>query len=191
MGHADRGRGRRRWGLGKLCSREHKPSGPGLALPTSRPHSCCAEPHTAWALCAPSPTMTFPFLKRPSRLLPANLCTCAISLFARPFPSSLNSSSCFIHLFMCLFIHSFIQCLFRAVPMAYGSSQARGSNRSWSCWPTPQPQQRRILNPLSEARNQTRNLMVPSQIHLCCTTTELQSSSFKSQKLPLANAEVV
>ena len=28
--------------------------------------------------------------------------------------------------------------------------------------------QRRILNPLSEARDRTCNLMVPSQIHFCC-----------------------
>ena len=32
-------------------------------------------------------------------------------------------------------------------------------------------QQRRILNPLSEARDLTRNLMVPSRIHFHCTTT--------------------
>ena len=31
-------------------------------------------------------------------------------------------------------------------------------------------QQHRILNPLSEARDQTRNLIVPSQIHFCCAT---------------------
>ena len=35
-------------------------------------------------------------------------------------------------------------CLFRATPVAYGGSQARGSNWSYSCWPTPQPQQRHI-----------------------------------------------
>ena len=33
------------------------------------------------------------------------------------------------------------------------------------------PWQRRILDPLSEARDQTRNLMVPSQIHFRCATT--------------------
>ena len=32
-----------------------------------------------------------------------------------------------------LFFH-----LFRAPFLAYGDSQARGSNRSYSCWPTPQ-----------------------------------------------------
>ena len=34
--------------------------------------------------------------------------------------------------------------LFRTTPVAYGSSQARGLNQSYSCWPTPQPQQRQI-----------------------------------------------
>ena len=33
---------------------------------------------------------------------------------------------------------------------------------SWQC---------RILNPLSEARDQTRILMDPSQMHFCCATT--------------------
>ena len=31
-------------------------------------------------------------------------------------------------------------------------------------------QQRWILNPLKEARDRTRNLMVPSRIRFCCTT---------------------
>ena len=34
--------------------------------------------------------------------------------------------------------------LLRAIPTAYGGSQARGLNRSCSWWPTPQPQQRGI-----------------------------------------------
>ena len=73
---------------------------------------------------------------------------------------------------------------FRAAPTAYGSSQTRGC-WSYSCWPTPQPQQHRIqaasvtysswqgriLNPLSEARDWTLHLMVPSQIRFRCTTT--------------------
>ena len=74
-----------------------------------------------------------------------------------------------------LFIYLFFL-LFRAAPAAHGGSQARGrfgataaglhrshSNGSW---------QRQGLNPLSEARNQTRILMVPSRIPFCCTTTE-------------------
>ena len=50
----------------------------------------------------------------------------------------------------------FFFCFFRAIPMAYGSSQTRGSNQSHSCWPTQQPSKRPILNPLSE--NQGSNL---------------------------------
>ena len=38
----------------------------------------------------------------------------------------------------------FLFWLFRATPMAYGGSQARGSNRSYSCQPQPQPQQCQI-----------------------------------------------
>ena len=88
-------------------------------------------------------------------------------------------------LFFCLFA-------FSAAPMAYGGSQARGSNQSYSCWPTTTESelqllayynratatldprhvcdihhsswQCRILNPLSKARDQTHNLMVPSRI---------------------------
>ena len=37
--------------------------------------------------------------------------------------------------------------------------------------PMPQPWQRQILNPLSQARDQTCNLMFPSWIRLCCATT--------------------
>ena len=40
-----------------------------------------------------------------------------------------------------------------------------GLNRSCSCWPMPQPWQRQIFNPLSEARDQTRVLMDTSRIH--------------------------
>ena len=66
------------------------------------------------------------------------------------------------------FILSFF-CLFRATPVACGSSQARKWNKGWnwscSCQPTPQPQQRWILNLLSKARNWTRILMDPSRVH--------------------------
>ena len=42
----------------------------------------------------------------------------------------------------------------------------------------PQPQQRRILNPLSEARDQILNLMVPSQIRFCCAMTGTPVGAF-------------
>ena len=38
------------------------------------------------------------------------------------------------------------------------------------CDPHHSSRQHQILNPLIEARNRTRNLMVPSQIHFCCAT---------------------
>ena len=38
----------------------------------------------------------------------------------------------------------FVFLLFRAAPVAYGSSQARGSNQSYSCQPISQPRQRGI-----------------------------------------------
>ena len=69
--------------------------------------------------------------------------------------------------------------LFRATPTAYGGSQARGligataaglcqshrnSGPSCVCYLHHSSQQRGILNALSEARDQTQNLMVPSRI---------------------------
>ena len=70
--------------------------------------------------------------------------------------------------------------------MAYGSSQARGVIRATAeayATATAMPDlsrvcnlhhsswQRQILNPLSEARDGTRNLMVPSQIHFLYAMT--------------------
>ena len=72
--------------------------------------------------------------------------------------------------------------LFRVAPATYGGSQARGrigatatglyhshsnAGSELCLWPT----QRWILNPLSKARDRTRNLMVPSRICFRCTTT--------------------
>ena len=103
----------------------------------------------------------------------------------------------FIYLFVCLFIFC-LMCFFRATPAAYGGSQARGqiraayggsqargqiraaglhhshnNTRSVSCVCDlhHSSRRRRILIPLSEARDRTRNLLVPSQIFFCCTTT--------------------
>ena len=80
----------------------------------------------------------------------------------------------FIYLFICLFS------LFRAVPVAYRGSLARGligtvaaglyhSHSNARSEPCLRPihhssRQRQILNPLSKARDQTHNLIVPSQI---------------------------
>ena len=76
-----------------------------------------------------------------------------------------------------LFFFFFIFCLYRATPAAYRGSQARGLIRAAAAayaraTAKPDPsrdlhhssRQHRILNPLHEARDQTRNLTVPSRI---------------------------
>ena len=79
----------------------------------------------------------------------------------------------------------FIFCLFRAAPMAYGSSQVAGLIRAAAAnataTATPDPNhvcdlphssyQHQILNPMREARDWTHNLMVPSQIRFHCAVT--------------------
>ena len=93
------------------------------------------------------------------------------------FTTSILFQLCFFALFILL---SF--CLFRATPMEYGGSQARGLVRatvaslchsySYARYkPCLRPThhsswQRWILNPLSKARDRTHNLMVPSHISL-------------------------
>ena len=70
--------------------------------------------------------------------------------------------------------------VFSAAPMAYARSQTKGSNPSYSCRPTPQPQPLGILgpifdlhyslkpcwilNPLSKPRDQTCILMDSSRV---------------------------
>ena len=58
------------------------------------------------------------------------------------------------------FFFFFFFFLFRAVPVTYGSPRLR-VELELLMRPTPQPQQRGILNPLSEARDQTHILMEP------------------------------
>ena len=76
----------------------------------------------------------------------------------------------------------FCFCLGGGTPVAYGGSRARGltgataaslrhshsnADPSHICNLHHSSPQCRILNPLSKARNQTCNLMVPSQVHFC------------------------
>ena len=76
--------------------------------------------------------------------------------------------------------------LFRTTPAAYGGSQARcltGATASGLCYSHSMQdpshvcnlhyssRQRWILNPLSEARNRTCDLIVPSRIRFCCAMT--------------------
>ena len=97
---------------------------------------------------------------------------------------------------------------FRAIPAAYGSSQARGKGSNWSCHrqPIPQPQecqdlshvynlhhssrQRHILNPPSEARDWTYIFMDTSRVrNLLCHNRNsrdhilIKLSSFPSEHL--------
>ena len=77
---------------------------------------------------------------------------------------------CVVFFFVC-----FCFLLFRAVPKASGGSQASLHHSHSSAGSEPRShvsRQRWILNPLSEARYQTRHLMVPARLHLHCTTME-------------------
>ena len=70
------------------------------------------------------------------------------------------------------FLSSLVFYLFRAATnRGIWRVPGQGSNWSCCCQPTPQPQQRRILNLLSKSRDRTHNLIVPSRIHFHCTTT--------------------
>jgi len=94
--------------------------------------------------------------------------------------------------FVLLFFFFFF-CLFRATPVAYGSSQARGQigataashshshNNPWSeqhLWPITQLMATWILNPVNEARDQTHVLMDPSWFCYCWATTGTPSPLF-------------
>ena len=73
----------------------------------------------------------------------------------------------FIFILFYLFTLFIYLCLFRATPIAYGNSQARGRTRAVAALtyataratPDPSLRHRQILNPLSHARNQTCLLM--------------------------------
>ena len=62
-------------------------------------------------------------------------------------------------------------------PKAYTTTTAM-PDPSCICDPHHSSRQLRILNPLSEARDQTRNLMVLSQVHFCCATTGTSKKIF-------------
>ena len=51
-------------------------------------------------------------------------------------------------------------------------------------------QQCQILNPLSEARDQTHNLMVPSWIRFCCTTMGTPDFILNQRQSPYRNLNV-
>ena len=69
--------------------------------------------------------------------------------------------------FFSLFWFCFVL-FFRAAPVAYATATAT-PDLSHICELHLGSQQHRILNLLSEARDRTRNLMIPSRIHFHCT----------------------
>ena len=94
-----------------------------------------------------------------------------------------------------------IFCLFRATPTAHGGSQGGAESQlqllaysraiampdlSHVCDLHHGSQQRWIFNPLSEARDWTYNLMVPSQIHFHCTR---MGTPYKSSWVQLPSLE--
>ena len=99
--------------------------------------------------------------------VPLSSCSWAWTMFQHPLADILS-----------FFLPFFFFLVFRATPAAYGGPQARGliratatSDQSHVCKLHQSSQQHWILNPLSEARDRTCNLMVPSWIHFHCTTT--------------------
>ena len=60
--------------------------------------------------------------------------------------------------------------LLELLPPAYATATAT-PDLSRVCYLYHSSRQRWILNPLSEARDQTRNIMVPSWIRFLCATT--------------------
>ena len=87
--------------------------------------------------------------------------------------------------FLFFFFFAFCFLLFRAIPMAYRGSQARGhscllvyttatakQDPSCICNLYHSSRQCQILNPLSKARDGTCNLVVTSQIRFCYATME-------------------
>ena len=108
------------------------------------------------------------------------------------------------------FIFYFIFCLFRAALKAYGSSRARGQIRavaaslptavalaiqdpSWVCDLHHSSRQCQILNPLSDARDWTCNLMVPRRSHFCWATmgTPTYTQIFFSSKFYVTTRSTV
>ena len=77
-----------------------------------------------------------------------------------------NRRGSYLHLFLFFFFLFFLS--FEGCTCGIWKLPGWGSNRSCCLQPTPEPQQCRILNPLSEARDRTCNLMVPSRIPFHC-----------------------
>ena len=130
--------------------------------------------------------MQSPFLERCPRILLTVVLVSKTEIGA-DFYNSLTLVFCFLFFL--------VACLFRAAPTAYGGSQIRSligaiaaglrhSNprSELVCNPYHPSQQRRILNPLSKARDGTGNLMIPSWISFHCTTRGTPTLFFLVEK---------
>ena len=71
----------------------------------------------------------------------------------------------FIYIYIYIYKIFFVFCPFRAVPVAYGGSQARGQIRDCSCWPIPQPWQLYKENQASFVTDTTVHYNAGSIIH--------------------------
>ena len=83
----------------------------------------------------------------------------------------------FLKLFYILFFF-----FFRAAPTAYGSSQASGRIGATAAGLHHSSRQHQIPNPLSVARDGTRNLMVSSRICFRCATMGTPVIQFSNNK---------
>ena len=72
--------------------------------------------------------------------------------------------------------------------MAYGGSQARGQIGDTAAGLHHSSQQCQILNPLIEARDRTRNLMVSSRIHFHCAMAGTSQLAFLKKRCQAAVA---
>ena len=111
-----------------------------------------------------SPSSKFHCLKKlPQPLQPSAMTTLISQQHQdKPFHQQKSHNSLKAQM-IAIFSNNFFVCVFRATPTAYGRSQARGQIGATAAGLHHSSQQRQILNPLSEARDQTRVLMEPQR----------------------------
>ena len=91
-----------------------------------------------------------------------------VLLFKLIYPGNHSMLAHFLIFYFFFFFFFFL--LFRAARTTYGCSHMLYHIRAIAADLHHSSRQRRIPNPLSEARDRTHNLMVPSRIRFRCTT---------------------